>query len=155
MKDDTLNTTWDGKPVSPEPPHGASIVVYRRKDEDYEFLILHRAHNGSDYEGLWAWTPPAGARYPDETVEQCAKRELKEETGLRLSLQATELGDGSWAIFFAEENQGEQLTLDEEHDQFLWVSFDEATKRCTPQWVSDAIVGVGHRLGIGHGHTPK
>lgn len=85
-----METTWDGKPISPDPPYGASIIVYRPSAKGRRFLILHRAHRGPAYEGEWAWTPPSGARYPGEPVEQCAQRELAEETGLRLSLQRVE-----------------------------------------------------------------
>ena len=35
-----------------------------------EFLLLHRvAPGGPDYEGEWAWTPPAGARQPREDLK--------------------------------------------------------------------------------------
>ena len=143
-----LKTTWDGKPISLDPPHGASIIVYRRNEGTYEFLILHRAHHGPDYEGEWAWSPPSGARFPDEPIEQCASRELAEETGLSLSFQATELGDGTWAVFFAEAGPEDQVTLDEEHDRYQWVSLTEAVQRCTPSKVSDSILGVAQQLAI-------
>ncbi|KAF1047818.1 hypothetical protein [Xylophilus sp.] len=44
-------TTYDGQAVSPDPPFGASIVVYRKSPSGIEFLLLHRAHQGPDYEG--------------------------------------------------------------------------------------------------------
>ncbi len=69
-------TTWDGKPISPEPPFGASVVVYRRGAAGVEFLILHRAHSGPEFDGDWAWTPPSGARLPHEPILACAEREL-------------------------------------------------------------------------------
>ena len=64
------NTTWDSKSVSNEPPFGASIIVYRISASSLEFLILHRAHKGVDFEGDWAWTPPAGARFPKENMKK-------------------------------------------------------------------------------------
>ena len=67
-------TTWDGLPVSAEQPFGASVVVWRRNGESREWLLLHRHHHGRDYEGAWAWTPPSGARFPGEAVEDCAQR---------------------------------------------------------------------------------
>ena len=80
----TLRTTWDGLPISEEPPFGATVVVYRHNGARLEILLLHRAHHGPDYVGDWAWTPPAGSRLPDEPIEACARRELLEETGLDL-----------------------------------------------------------------------
>jgi 8-oxo-dGTP pyrophosphatase MutT (NUDIX family) len=40
-----------------------------------------RLRNGPDYTGAWARTPPSGARLPGAPVEDCARRELREETG--------------------------------------------------------------------------
>src|SRR5215468_2300038 len=54
-----MDTTWDGVPITPEWPRGASVVV-RRPDGDV--LLLHRAHHGADYAGPWGWTTPAGSR---------------------------------------------------------------------------------------------
>ena len=74
-----LERTWDGLPVAREAPYGASVVVRR---EDSAYLVLHRAVNGAEYVGDWAWTPPAGSRQPGESVYAATLRELAEETGL-------------------------------------------------------------------------
>ena len=95
-------TTWDGLPISPEAPFGASIIVYRSGPQGIEFLLLHRAHQGPDYEGDWAWTPPAGARWPNEPVDECARRELYGGGRLDPPLRATALGQESWALYYAE-----------------------------------------------------
>lgn len=150
MSNHTQWTTWDGRPVSPEPPHGVSIVVYRRAgaEDGYEFLLLHRAHCGPDYEGDWAWTPPSGARLPGEPLPACAARELHEETGLSLTPRPTDLGSPEWAIYLAEVDAGAAITLDAEHDRFEWVSLDEALQRCRPAVVADALRRVGQHLAI-------
>src|ERR1700734_4096021 len=80
-------TTWDGEPISREPPHGATIVVASRAPEGWRYVLLHRAHHGPDYAGDWAWTPPSGSRKPGEALAACAARELEEETGLRAAPQ--------------------------------------------------------------------
>jgi 8-oxo-dGTP pyrophosphatase MutT (NUDIX family) len=139
-------TTWDGLPISPEPPHGTAIVVYRRGEGGIEFLLLHRAHNGADYEGDWAWTPPTGARFPNEPVDQCARRELLEETGLTLAVQATGHGMESWAVYLAEATLADVVTLDAEHDRHEWVRLDVALSRCLPAAVSANIQLVAERL---------
>jgi 8-oxo-dGTP pyrophosphatase MutT (NUDIX family) len=125
-------TTWDGQPVSPEPPHGATVIVHRRGRDGLEFLLLHRAHHGPDYEGEWAWTPPSGARHPGEDVEACARRELAEETGLELDVHPTAFGTFAWVVFVAEAGAGDDVTLSPEHDRFEWLDPEEAARRCTP-----------------------
>jgi len=52
--------------MSGEPPFGALIVVYRRTQEATEFLVLHRAHAGPEFQGDWAWGPPSGMREPGD-----------------------------------------------------------------------------------------
>lgn len=100
--DQEVPSTWDGKPIAPDPPHGATVVVYRQTPTGPEFLLLHRAHEGVDYEGDWACTPPAGARQPGEEIEGCARRELLEEAGLSVQLRPTNHGGPNWVVYCAE-----------------------------------------------------
>ena len=146
MTETKHRTTWDGKPIDPKPPFGASIIVYRQKAGQREFLILHRAHQGVDYEGDWAWTPPSGARHPGEPIDVCAARELQEEVGLQLPLQTTKFGR-VWAVFYAEIGPDDQVELiDPEHDRYEWVSLEEAVRRCKPNQVNKAISDVATLL---------
>jgi 8-oxo-dGTP diphosphatase len=46
-----------------------------------EVLLVHRPHRGD-------WSFPKGKREPGETDEQCARREVWEETGLSCALGA-------------------------------------------------------------------
>ncbi|MCC6455453.1 MAG: NUDIX domain-containing protein [Caldilineaceae bacterium] len=141
-----LATTWDGLPISPEAPFGALIVVYRRGVAGVELLVLHRTHNGPTYEGDWAWTPPSGARLPNEPIDACARRELLEETGLTLPLQATGQGLDSWAVYTAEATPDSAIVLDAEHDRFEWVKLDVALARCLPEPVAQSIRTVAGLL---------
>jgi ADP-ribose pyrophosphatase YjhB (NUDIX family) len=143
-----LLTTWDGLPISPDAPFGASIIVYRRGPQGVEFLVLHRAHEGPDYEGEWAWTPPSGARLPNEPVDDCAQRELREETGLSLPMHATGHGLESWAIYWAEANVDDPVILDAEHDRYAWVTLDEALARCLPVRVGEGVAHVARMLSV-------
>ena len=120
-------------------PQGAAVLVWRRTVNDgREWLILHRAHNGSDYEGDWAWTPPSGVRDDGEDAASCALRELREETGLDLDV---ELVDEStqWAVFVAEAPSDADVSLNFEHDRYESVSADEAERRCLPPNVGTAF----------------
>jgi len=135
-----VETTWDGLPVSSEPPHGASVVVWRERHGEVEWLILHRAHHGPQYAGDWAWTPPSGARLPGEDVDECARRELREETGLQLELSPTGERE-DWAIYVAEAPLDAVVTLDAEHDAYAWLSLADATARCLPE-IAGATIAV-------------
>jgi RimJ/RimL family protein N-acetyltransferase len=140
--------TWDGLPVAQDEPHGAQVVVRRPASQDtgalgqdtdgtreLEYLMLHRAARGIDYEGDWAWTPPSGARLPGEPVLTGALRELAEETGISgAELMPVDLS-GPWAAFAVSAGPDIRVRLDAEHDRFAWLPADEAARRCT---VADA-----------------
>ncbi len=137
----TTHTTWDGLPVSDERPHGATVVVYRRVAGSLELLLLHRAHHGPDYEGDWAWTPPAGARFPGEPVDACARRELREEAGLDLDVQPIPCGTPDWQVYLAEAppTVAVDVSNDPEHDRYEWLSPSDAVARCLPTRVAEAL----------------
>jgi len=132
--------------MSPDPPFGTSIIVYRRAQQGIKFLILHRAQDGPAQEGDWAWTPPSGARLPNEPVDECARRELQEETGLTLPIHATGRGLEIWAIYHAEASADQIVTLDAEHDRHEWVTLDEALTRCHPAAVAEGIEYVARLI---------
>jgi ADP-ribose pyrophosphatase YjhB (NUDIX family) len=140
-------TTYDGVPIADEPPFGASIVVYRRTPSGLEFLMLHRAHHGADFEGDWAWTPPAGSRQPGEPIEVCARRELHEEVRLELSITACDHDAKEWAVYFAEAPADAEVILDAEHDRFVWIGLNDAVARCSPPLVGAQLRFVAGIVG--------
>ena len=129
-----------------DPPFGATVVVYRRTP-DLEVLLLHRAGNGPDYDGDWAWTPPAGARFPAEPIDDCASRELHEETGLDLEPQRLD-GDvaRTWELYLLEVPHDVGIRLDAEHDRYEWVAADVAVARCQPAVVSEGVAQAVAKL---------
>lgn len=136
-----LFTTWDGEPVSREPPHGATVVVAARAPEGWRCLLLHRAHHGPSWDGDWAWTPPTGSRKPGEDVAACAARELREETGLDASPVPVVTDEIDWAVFVLEVPWGTEITLDgKEHDRFEWVTCAEALQRCRPDALAASFI---------------
>jgi 8-oxo-dGTP diphosphatase len=64
----------------PRPAVTADCIVITKETEP-KVLLIQRGNQ--PFKGAWAF--PGGFMNMDETTEQCAIRELEEETGLRLS----------------------------------------------------------------------
>ena len=64
----------------PRPAATADCIVITR-EEEAKVLLIQRGDN--PFKGCWAF--PGGFMNMDETTEQCAIRELEEETGLKVS----------------------------------------------------------------------
>jgi ADP-ribose pyrophosphatase len=75
-------TTADGQTIRRDMIfHPGAVVILPVLDR--ERVVLLRNHRFVIGETLWE--VPAGTREPDEPIEECAKRELLEETGYRAS----------------------------------------------------------------------
>lgn len=132
-----------------EKPYGCSVIVWRISDRRREYLVLHRRTRwGPDYDGLWAWTPPSGAREPGEDPDGSAARELFEETGLKLQIAAAGVGGEQWKIYAAEAPSDAEIVLNEEHDRFRWVSAEEGERLCLPAAVGESVRAVEARLAL-------
>ena len=64
----------------PHPAVTADCVIFGFDGKDLKILLIERRNE--PYKGFWAF--PGGFMNIDETAEQCAKRELMEETGLEI-----------------------------------------------------------------------
>ena len=64
----------------PRPAVTADCVVIT-KEKEPKVLLIQRGHE--PFKGCWAF--PGGFMNMDETTEQCAVRELEEETGLKIA----------------------------------------------------------------------
>ena len=66
----------------PHPAVAADCVVFGFDGKELQVLLIRRGVE--PYKGLWAF--PGGFMRIDETAEECAKRELREETSLNVQL---------------------------------------------------------------------
>ena len=57
----------------------SGAIVYKIENNVIKILLLHRKDKNS-------WHLPKGTKNPDEMIEQTAIREVKEETGLNITL---------------------------------------------------------------------
>ena len=116
--------------------HSAGAIIFHRENGEPVFLILHYE------EGHWGASK--GHLEKDETAEQTARREIREETGLtNLKLVPgfkTEnhyfyQKDGKLSrktvTFFLAEALSREVTLSFEHVDYAWLPIAEALAKVT------------------------
>jgi ADP-ribose pyrophosphatase len=137
-------TTPDGQTIRRDMIlHPGAVVILPVLDRDR--VVLLRNHRFVIGETLWE--VPAGTREPDEPLEDCAKRELLEETGYRAARWRS-LGflyaspgvlDEKLHLFVAEDlTPGEMSPEADEQLEPVTVRFDEAIRMCLAGEIKDA-----------------
>jgi 8-oxo-dGTP diphosphatase len=108
----------------------AGGVVVREGDCGIEVLLVHRPRYGD-------WTFPKGKAEGDESEEDCALREVEEETGLRCELDH-ELPSTSYVDshgrpkrvrYWVMRPVGGELAFDHEVDDAVWLQPKDARDR--------------------------
>ncbi|TAN33380.1 NUDIX hydrolase [bacterium] len=97
-----------------------------------EIAVIHRPAYDD-------WTLPKGKIEPDESPEECALREVKEETGLRCELlrplgctaYVDRRGRDKVACYWVMQARGGRFRPGIEVDKLLWLGIDGAIKRLT------------------------
>ena len=120
----------------------AGGVVIRQGEDGTELCVVHRPRYGD-------WTLPKGKLDPDETFEQAALREVREETGLRCSLvrelESTHYTDSRGrpkiVRYWLMEVDGGEFEPNDEVDELRWMSPREATAALTYDRDRDLIAG--------------
>jgi len=111
---------------------GAGAVAWRRRDGRLEVLLVHRP----EYED---WSFPKGKNLAGESDEDCAVREVEEETNLRVVL-GEELATTRYVskgrpkrvrYWLVEAQHPEQAHPKNEVDQLEWLTREEAAERLT------------------------
>ncbi|NOR83711.1 MAG: NUDIX domain-containing protein [Ardenticatenales bacterium] len=125
---------------------------------DGQVLLLHR--NKEPNKGLWV--APGGKMRFDESPEECAVRELWEETGLRaralelefrgLITEISPRADYQWLIFIFLTRQFSGVLTDCPEGKLAWVPIQEVTELPIPG--SDAIF-FPHIIGGGPAFRAK
>ena len=110
----------------------AGGVVWRDGAHGLEVVLVHRGTHED-------WSLPKGKREPGETDEECALREVEEETGLRCELgpelpstrYVDRFGRPKLVRYWAMHPVGGALRPEHEDDEVEWLPVREAATRLT------------------------
>jgi ADP-ribose pyrophosphatase YjhB (NUDIX family) len=135
--------------VPGRPQLAASAVIFR----DNRFLVVRRANAP----GRGLYSVPGGRVEHGETLHQAVAREVREETALTIDI----VGFAGWrevlpdpaagraghylVISFAAHWRAGEVTLNEELDDFRWITPDGLGALRTTQGLAE-IVDAAHRL---------
>ncbi len=129
-----------------EVPMFIGVLVYIKRGNDY--LMMHRVKKQNDmHEGLWV--APGGKRIRNESIIDCAKREVLEETGLTTKT-LTHLGflhfpddghspfHGEWVdfVFLCDDFEGEAFSECRE-GSLKWIPSEQMMH--LSMWEGDAL----------------
>jgi 8-oxo-dGTP diphosphatase len=97
-----------------------------------QFLILKRADDDANSPGVWSL--PGGGEEPSERPNQTVIREVKEETGLKITVgelltthhfAATEPNTAVVVLTFHATTNSNIVTLNKEHSEYKWLSIKD------------------------------
>jgi len=132
----------------------AGGVVYRRPDEGVEVVLAARRTRRGDL----AWGLPKGLVEPDETPEQAAVREVREETGLEADVEVS-LGEIRYFyvwegirvrkavhFFLMRATGGDVSQHDDEMEEVRWFPLSVALRRATYKGEREVLQRAAARL---------
>jgi bis(5'-nucleosidyl)-tetraphosphatase len=116
--------------------HSAGAIIFRREGELFYFLLLHyeKGH----------WGAPKGHIEKGETIEDTARREIEEETGLtdfeikkgfketiQYFFHNPEGRVFKTVVFLLVETRTKEIKISFEHTGYQWLPFEEALAETT------------------------
>jgi 8-oxo-dGTP pyrophosphatase MutT (NUDIX family) len=121
---------------------GVFVVTYAKQGNKVEYLILKRKHHWS------GWEFPKGGMKLFEFERCAAKREVREESGLKaLKIKKFNYSGGykynkeykdrpgiigqTFSLYATEVKKGKVKTDEMEHSEYKWLKFNEAIKKLT------------------------
>ena len=129
-------------------------VVYRRGDEGVEVLLAARRTRRGDL----AWGLAKGGIEPDESVEDAAVREVREETGIVAEIEES-LGDTRYFyvwddvrvrkvvhFFLMRAVGGDTEDHDDEMEEVRWFPLERALKRAAYRGEREVLARAAERL---------
>lgn len=148
-----INSHNQGFDMRKEFSAGAVVYFLNEKEQRLEYLVLHY---GSSH-----WDFPKGKIEPGETSEEAALREIKEETGLTVTLDTAfdhrlfykfknregELVSKQVSFYVAQSTLLDVIISDE-HTGFKWLPYEEARQLLT---YDNAV----HLLDIAHAYITR
>lgn len=105
-------------PITHDGPAGraAGIMFVTANNE---VLLIRRGFGGGDFPGTWCI--PGGHQKNGETLEECARRECEEETGIKYEGELSVLfDDGQFCYYLAKGAEKYSVTLNYESTGYDW-----------------------------------
>ena len=114
------------------------VIVFRREDQGIKFLLLHYPGGHWDF-------PKGHVETKDATEEATALRELEEETGIKEVNFISGYKESMYyefnrgykervkkiVVYFLAETKEEVVKISFEHQNFIWLPYEEALERLT------------------------
>jgi 8-oxo-dGTP pyrophosphatase MutT (NUDIX family) len=133
----------------------AGGVVYRRSDDGVEVILASRRTRRGDL----AWGLAKGGIEGNESMEDAAVREVREETGIEAVIEDS-LGDTKYMyvwedvrirktvhFFLMRATGGDVDDRDDEMEEVRWFPLDRAMKRAAYRGERDVLRRAADRLG--------
>lgn len=115
-----------------ELPIKVELIVFAHVENTLRFLLLKRSPEEGGF-----WQPVTGTLEMNESLRQCMRRELKEETGIKkITHISDEVYRFSWnkgdeiivEMVYGVKVHYQSITISAEHTDYQWCDFDTALR---------------------------